>query len=307
MDLDRRAMMGAAPWAALGGALTAGSPALAATGGAWSGASVMRGGTRGYVSTPMSQVHYRVMGEGTPILLLHQTPWFSVQFAHAVPELARIGFRALATDRPGYGLSDAPAAPPTIDDYADDLVPVLDALGMDRPIVLGHHTGASVAAAFAVRHADRTRALIMDGVPLYSEAERKERLARPHWDRWLEPDGKHIADRFAMRAGRKTKNGEIAGLAGVQWSVLSFFLAGDTEWYGHQAAFSYDMEVALKAIKRPTLLISHTDDVLHPSTMRAAALRPDFKLKEFVGGSSQSIFDDPGPWAATVAEFSKTV
>jgi pimeloyl-ACP methyl ester carboxylesterase len=307
MDLDRRAMMGVAPWALAGSTALPPAPAAAATSGVWPGVSVMRGGTRGYVTTPLSQVHYRVMGEGTPILLLHQTPWFSVQFAHAVPALAAAGFRALAPDRPGYGLSDAPAAPPTIDDYADDLIPVLDALGMDRPVVLGHHTGASVAAAFAVRHPGRTRALIMDGVPLYSEAERAERLARPHWHRWLEPDGKHIADRFAARAGRKSKDGEIMGLAGVQWSVLSFFLAGETEWYGHHAAFSYDMEAALKAVDRPTLLISHSDDVLHPSTLRAAALRPDFALKEFAGGSSQVIFDDPGPWAATVAGFVKTL
>lgn len=268
----------------------------------WPGVGIMKGTSRGYVKTPLGQVHYQRMGSGVPVLLLHQTPWFSVQFSKVIPLLAARGFNALAPDRPGYGMSDAPEFPPSIEQYADDLLPVLDALQIDRAIVVGHHTGSSVAAAFAQRHADRVSRLILDGIPLYTAEERESRLKRPHWDRWLEADGGHLADRFKMRAARR---GDAAtdGLEGLQWSLISFLLAGEKEWYGHQAAFSYDMEAALKAIRTPTLILSNSGDALHAQTKRAKQLLPNAKYHEFPGGSSQSIFDNPEPWVDVVARF----
>jgi len=302
MHFARRSMIASMA----GAAAAAGSTAAAKSDkpSIWPGASVMKGGTRGYVTTPMGQVHYRRMGDGVPVLLLHQTPWFSVQYAKAIPLLAARGFAALAPDRPGYGMSDVPDFEPTIEQYADDLIPVLDALNVKQTMVVGHHTGSAAAAAFVHRHPDRVLKLVLDGVPFYTPEERRERLARPHWDRWLEADGDHLASRFKMRAARKGE-GAADSLEGVQWSVMSFFLAGETEWYGHQAAFSYDMAPALKAIRVPTMYMSHTGDVLHANTKRAAALRPDVAFREFPGGSSQTIFDEPGPWVEAVAEFLK--
>lgn len=285
-------------------ALLVAAPLHAETESVWPGVAVMKGGKRGYVDTPMGQVHYRKMGpvngQGTPVLLLHQTPWFSVQFATTMPYLAEQGLAVVAPDRPGYGFSDVPDAPPAIEDYADNLIHVMDGLGIESAVVLGHHTGASVAAAFAHRHPGRVSKLILHGTPLYTKEEQAQRLARPHWDRWLEKDGAHLGDRFAMRAQRLP---EGPGLQGVQWSTLSFFLAGETEWYGHKAAFAYDMETALKEITVPTFIMSHKGDALYSQTKRVQTLRPDFTYMEFEGGYSHVMYDDPEPWAEKVGAF----
>lgn len=267
---------------------------------AWPGMAVMKGGQRGYVETPMGQVHYRKMGEGVPVLLLHQTPWFSVQYATAMPYLADMGLQVVAPDRPGYGFSDVPDSPPSMEDYADNLVHVLDGLGYDTMVVVGHHTGASVAAAFTHRHPDRVSKLILHGTPLYTKEEQAQRLARPHWERWLEKDGAHLSGRFAMRSERLP---EGPGLQGVQWSTLSFFMAGETEWYGHVAAFAYDMETALKEIQAPTFVMSHKGDALYRQTARVQTLRPDFAYQEFDGGYSHVMYDDPEPWAEKIGGF----
>lgn len=266
----------------------------------WPGLGVMTGGERGYVDTPMGQVHYQARGAGAPVLLLHQTPWFSVQYATTMPFLAEMGLKAVAPDRPGYGFSDVPTAPPSVEDYADNLLHVMDALGFEAMTVVGHHTGASVAAALAHRHPARVTKLILHGTPLYTKVEQAQRLARPHWTRWLEQDGTHLGDRFAFRA---EKLPEGSGLQGVQWSVLSFFMAGETEWYGHEAAFAYDMEAALKQIHVPTFIMSHKGDALYSQTARVQELRPDFLYREFDGGYSHIMYDDPEPWAEHVASF----
>jgi pimeloyl-ACP methyl ester carboxylesterase len=120
------------------------------------------------------------MGDGIPLILLHQTPWFSVQYATVQPLLAAAGIQSIAMDTPGFGFSDLPSEQPTIEGYADNLPYVLDALRIDRTAVAGFHTGASIAAAFAHRHKDRTTCLTMDGAPMYTVEEGQKRLSQPH-------------------------------------------------------------------------------------------------------------------------------
>jgi pimeloyl-ACP methyl ester carboxylesterase len=237
--------------AALAGATGVASSGHAAQRDGWPGLHVM-GGRKAYVDTPMGQVHYRVMGEGAPLMLLHQTPWFSIQFAKAQPLLAAAGIQTIAIDTPGFGFSDLPAEQPSIETYADNLPYVLDALGLEQAAVVGYHTGASIAAAFAHRHPTRTACLIMDGAPLYTEEERRERLARPDWDQTLKPDGSHLTDRFSYL--RKVTRNEAA-IESVNWGVLSLFLSAEGEHQGHVAAFSYDMAPANREITAPALII----------------------------------------------------
>ncbi len=268
----------------------------------WSGLHVM-GGRKGYADTPLGQVHYRVLGEGTPLLLLHQTPWFSIQYAKVQPLLAENGIQSIAVDTPGFGFSDLPAAQPSIEDYADTLPYVLDTLGLNSAAVAGFHTGASIAAAFAHRYADRTLCLILDGAPLYSEEEREHRLKQPHWDQTPKSDGSHLSDRFMFIRDVITKND--AQPESVNWSVLSFFMAGEREYYGHVAAFSYDMASAIRKLTTPALVISHTGDSLHFAAERILTMRPDFDYREFEGGTSSVTYDDPQPWATAVVDFVK--
>ncbi len=300
MPITRRQTFGLVS-ATLAGAVGIGNTSEAAPRHDWEGLHVM-GGRKGYVDTPMGQVHYRVMGEGTPLLLLHQTPWFSIQFAKAQPLLAAAGIQTIAIDTPGFGFSDLPAEQPSIETYADNLPLVLDALALERAAVVGYHTGASIAAAFAHRHPTRTACLILDGAPLYTAEERAERLARPDWDQTTKPDGSHLTDRF--RHILKVSRNE-ADIESVNWSVLSLFMSGAGEHQGHVAAFSYDMAPAIREIQAPALIISYTADALHHTSARIIKMRPDFKYQEFEGGASHSIYDDPDPWVAAVMSFVK--
>src|SRR4051812_50219724 len=61
------------------------------------------------VSTPGGTLHVRVIGTGKPVLLLHGFPDSSLGFRELCEALAARGFRAIAPDLLGYGLSDKPA------------------------------------------------------------------------------------------------------------------------------------------------------------------------------------------------------
>lgn len=236
------------------------------------------------------------------MLLLHQTPWFSVQFGTVMPQLVAGGLRALAPDLPGYGYSPAPAGAPAFTAYADALLAVLDARGIGRAALVGHHTGAGLALALAQRHPTRVHCLVLHGVPLYSAEEREARLAAMPEPATLQADGSHLARQFVQVREKYTQG--RGSLEGVQWSVLAAALAEDRRFQAYRALFAWDGALAaLQAVTAPTLLLSSPDDGLHAATLRAQTLRPDFEYRQFAGGGSHLIYDDPQSWSAAVLPF----
>lgn len=255
--------------------------------------------TKGYVDTPVGQVHYVEQGKGPALVLLHQTAWSSIQFKNAIGLLAARGLRVIAVDTPGYGMSDGPASPPTIPDYAELLRHVFDGLGLKSASIAGHHTGVSIAVAFATKYPERIDKLMLHGVPLYTDEERAERLARPHYDQTPQADGSHLSKRYQM--GLKASAG--ASLEAVNWSTILLFWAGPLEWYGHHAAFSYDTAPDLMKIKAPTLIMSNTGDSLHMVAERVKQMRPDFSFAVMQGGTYHVIFDEAPAWSKIVADY----
>ncbi|MDZ4372819.1 MAG: alpha/beta hydrolase [Phenylobacterium sp.] len=254
---------------------------------------------RGYADCRFGQIHYRRLGAGRPVILIHQTPWSSVQFTHAAPRLAAAGVEAISIDTPGYGLSTTPPEPPTIEDYADAIAEAIKGMGLERPAVAGHHTGALIAGALAARHPALVSRLALHGAPAYDAEERVHRLARKHGDHSLKSDGSHLTDRWAYL---KALPGDRMSDEARQMAVLTYYLNGDLEWYGHTAAYKYDFGAAVPAIRCPTLVMTSRGDPIFGHGRRLASLRPDWSYAE-LDGSTEVIFDRPDSWAGPVAAF----
>lgn len=305
--MDRRNFMAAA----VGAGVTSASKAAAGTsaprrfasGAVWTGAGAIAGG-KGYAECPLGQMHYRDVGPAgrPPLLLIHQTPQFMVEFADIQPRLAASGRRSIAVDNPGFGLSDPAPDGVTIPDLADNMVALLEHLQVKTAIVAGHHTGAAIAAAFAARHPDRTAAVVLHGTPLYTPLERAERLARLPADLRLLPDGREFSDLFA--AIYKVMGERPADLATAAWATVGEFLAGpSTPTY--RAVFSYDLQADILAIRAPALILSDSGDTLHDQDQRAARLRPDFRYEVFSDGGSPALTEHPERWADRVLAFAQ--
>ena len=99
-------------------------------------------------------------GEGPLVLLLHGFPESAHSWRHQMPALAAAGYHAVAPNQRGYAGSDRPHAIEAYDivTLADDAVGVLDALGAEQAVVVGHDWGAPVAWHMALLHPERVRA-----------------------------------------------------------------------------------------------------------------------------------------------------
>jgi pimeloyl-ACP methyl ester carboxylesterase len=101
-------------------------------------------------------------GQGRPVLLLHGFPDSSYLWRHQVPALVEAGMRAIAPDLRGFGESEKPEG---VEQYrvarsVADMLAVLDALGIERAVVVGHDWGAVVAWALAALAPDRVERLV---------------------------------------------------------------------------------------------------------------------------------------------------
>ncbi len=119
-------------------------------------------------------------GEGPLVLFLHGWPenWYS--WRHQLRAVAAAGYRGVALDLRGFGASDAP---PEIEDYdvldiAGDVLGVLDALGEETAVLVGHDWGAALGWQIALLHPQRFNGLAMLSVPFAG------RSAAPPLESW---------------------------------------------------------------------------------------------------------------------------
>lgn len=271
----------------------------------WQGWGVLSGG-KGYASSPLGQVHYRDIGPRdyeNPIVLLHQSPMSMIQFAEVQNALADLGVRAVTVDTPGYGTSDRPPHQPTIQEYASNLVYVLDHIGIDKALVAGHHTGAQIAASFAANYQDRVVGVIMHGAALFNAEELAGYQSRVGKGTPRTPvvDGSHFVRRFSFPM--KSQRQEI--LDAKTWLAITSYIQGPD--IGHYAAFHYNMEPDFMTITAPGMIMTDLEDSVHYIDVRAAKMRPDFKYVEFSDGNLLEFMAQPEKWARVAADFAAEI
>jgi pimeloyl-ACP methyl ester carboxylesterase len=107
-------------------------------------------------------------GADAPLIVLcHGFPGLWYSWRHQLPALAAAGYRAVAVDSRGYGQSDRPVEPALYDmNYQmNDMLGLLDALGAERAIFVGHDFGAPLVWNLAVRAPQRVEAVVVLSCP----------------------------------------------------------------------------------------------------------------------------------------------
>jgi pimeloyl-ACP methyl ester carboxylesterase len=126
------------------------------------------------VRTNGIELHVTEAGTDGPVVVLaHGFPELGYSWRHQLPALAAAGYRVVAPDQRGYGRS---ARPEPIEAYdihhlTGDLVGLLDDLGEERAVVVGHDWGSMVASHLALLHPDRVRGLVNMSVPHVPRSE----------------------------------------------------------------------------------------------------------------------------------------
>lgn len=124
------------------------------------------------VATDDVELHVVEAGEGPPVILAHGFPELAYSWRHQLPALAAAGYRAVAPDQRGYGRSSRPDA---ITDYdlehlTGDLLAVLDDLGEEKAIFVGHDWGSILVWQLALLAPERVSGVVGMSVPFVPRA-----------------------------------------------------------------------------------------------------------------------------------------
>ena len=217
-------------------------------------------------------LYYKDWGKGKPVVLMHGWPLTGDTFDDMGMALAEKGYRAIITDRRGFGRSDQPWDGNDYDTYTDDVAAILDDAGISEPAAMvGFSMGGGEVARFQTKYPGRTSAAVLisavvpymlktddnpDGVPqaTLDEMTAGMKADREHFFTGFFKDfygvgtlSSPVSDEVLMNSWRQT------------------MLSGTRNMLAAAKAFATtDFRPDLASFKSPTLVIHGTADMTVP-------------------------------------------
>ena len=252
------------------------------------------------ISIGPRQLAYESVGSGPALVLVHAFPFDGRMWRKTAAALASQR-RVITPDMRGFGLSDLGPGGFSVADLADDVAALLDALKLPAAGVGGMSMGGYVALAFARRHGDRLKSLVL-------------------------ADTKAAADTPEARQGREAaialvQTQGVAALLEKQIPRLLSASAGDSLRAEVRALGAQPPEAVIAAIRAlrdrpdrtaelpeiaaPTLVVVGSEDALSPpaEARTMAAVVPNARVVEIPGAAHLSNLENPDAFAAALAGF----
>ncbi len=244
-----------------------------------------------------------VIGDGDTVLFVHGFPLDRTMWSEIAGPLT--GWRRIAPDLRGLGMSGAPADGYSMAEYADDLAGLLDALDIQEVVLSGLSMGGYVAFEFLRRHRSRVRALMLlntraDGDGVVARANRNETIAAVRRNgvgvledllihRLLAPDSietmPHVVQRLQAMLQRHSPEGVIGALEAMRDRSDSTSL--------------------LPSIDVPTLVVAGKEDRIVPieSVQEMAAAIPEAQFTAIADAGHLTPMEQPISTGRVIREF----
>lgn len=253
-----------------------------------------------FIDTGAVSLFYREQGSGqSPVLLIHELGGSSESWSGVLPLLA-VTRRAIAPDLRHAGRSEKPPGAAELDDLADDLAALLDALRLDEVDVVGSALGSLVAVVLSLRHPARVRRLVLCAcAPEIADAARDYLAIRAE-----------RARREGMRplADASLTNSFPAPHEPARRAYRPHYLANDPAAYAELSGALTRMRLApsdFARIAAPTLVIQGAHDFIWPpeTGLRVAALIPGAQFHLLANGAHFPHLQVPAELSAVVLDF----
>jgi pimeloyl-ACP methyl ester carboxylesterase len=247
-------------------------------------------------------------GSGPPLLLVHGFPLDHTMWSEQIETLSS-QFRVLAPDLRGFGHSDPVRGVLTMDQMADDLFRLLDALGVDEPITFcGLSMGGYVGWRFVARYGNRLRRLIQCDTRAVADSPEAAKTRLETAEKVRREGSAVVAQSmkeklFAPETLRE-KIDTVAAMESVMLATPEETLAAALRGMAQRP----DSTELLPKIALPTLLLcGEHDPISTPKEMRGmAAAIPQGKFVEIKGAGHMAPLECPAATNAAIFEFLNT-
>lgn len=244
-------------------------------------------------------------GSGMPLVFLHGFPLEHGMWLEQIAEFQR-GYQVLAPDLRGFGKSGGVRELVTMEEFADDLVTILDALDITQPITLcGLSMGGYIAWQFALKYPERLARLILCDTKAQADDEPGKQRRRDVARRVLAEGPAFLAEEMpeklyaasTLLAAPELVAATRQGIRETDPRAIAAASLG--------MAQRPDVTARLPEIRVPTLLVCGSEDRLTPpeEMRRVAASLPLATFSEIGGTGHMAPQENPSAFTALVRPF----
>jgi len=244
------------------------------------------------------KIYYEVSGEGFPFIMVHANPFDHNLWMYQIAHFSTY-FRVIAVDIRGYGRSDKPMTPFSLNDMAGDILGVCRAEQVAQAILGGVSVGSGIGLLLGLDHPEMFKALILVGGNSGGAGSIDDRI---HGYTKTGIEKYHIQHLKELVAPEfpETKLGRY---------LLNTFVERDPRLCGESIAQIFrarggtDMAPRLGTMKVPTLVINGEYDNSLKAGQRTASLIPGAVHKVLPRTGHACNIEDPATFDAYVIEF----
>jgi pimeloyl-ACP methyl ester carboxylesterase len=233
-----------------------------------------------------TEIYYQDVGSGPAVVLVHGFSGNHLTWYRQVPTLAG-EYRCVVPDQRSFGLSrDATGA--GVGAFADDLLDVLDELGIERAVLVGHSMGGWTVGSVATQRPDRVAGLVLSATP--------GGLLPPNDHRGLITDATAVPEVDPLSPEEQFLDESIDGLnveAPEEWEETRAVLDG----------LPLDHEPIVEAGVPALVLAGEADEFMPPAAMTAVADRLDAETATVEGAGHTVHFERPDEFNRLLVEF----
>jgi 3-oxoadipate enol-lactonase len=249
-------------------------------------------------------LHYADEGVGEPVVLIHGFPLSSDLW---MPQRAALSarYRVISIDLRGHGRSDPAHGPATMDLFADDVVALLDRLGIGATNVAGLSMGGYIVMALLRRHPDRVRSIMLLATKAPGDTEAGKQ-ARDEMIALAQSEGAGaVAEKMLpkmLTASTREGNSELVGFARAMMAGTSVEgIVGAL----HALRERPDSRATLQGLTLPALVLVGAEDELTPPSEATAMgdAMPNARLEIIPDASHLLNMEQPEPVNRAMLEF----
>ena len=245
---------------------------------------------------------YAATGDGSDTALLVPGPTDSWRSYEPILDLFPSSMRAIAVSPRGHGDSDKPATGYRVEDFAGDVVSLMDSLGIERAVVAGHSASCLVARRVAIDHPERVAGLLLESSPTTLRGD-------PSLTSFVESvvsDLREPIDPAFVRSWIVETSSDGLATELVEELVLELLKVPANVWQEmFVALLDYDDIAEIGRLKAPTLLVWGDEDALVGRAMQEMLLEgiryAELVVYERVGHTPR--WEEPSRFAADVVAF----
>ena len=239
------------------------------------------------------RIHYwRTGGESKPVMIMaHGITDYGLSWASLASKFEN-DYDIIMYDARGHGFSEKPEGPYSLHAHVEDLVGLIKALKIEKPILVGHSMGCSTVASVGADYPELPAAIIMED-PVFPDAlEHLTEDILPDWKAMVEADRK-MGKKRLMKVARTVRHPGLSDFEYDHWAESKLLVTPNVIDILHGEGFGDPVKIYPKIIAPTLILKADADKKSRQKHLKVAGLLPNGKLVHIDGASHLVRKDKP--------------